>query len=140
MITSTLERSSVISVLCEEILLSNEEIFFVASLNKNGKAIDFKLRNDRIISKMTSQEIEMVFMQRSLQISLGTEFDDLIGPLHSIILQRETLLEFIFPYSEGTLLVMCNLGAIPSFLTKKISFLLKDFDWKIKSLIESNAR
>lgn len=139
MITSSLERSSAISSLCEEVLLSNEEIFFVASLNKNGKAIDFKLRNDRIISKMTSQEMEMVSMQRSLQISLGTEFDDLIGPLNSIILQRETLFEFIFPYSEGTLLVMCNLGIIPSFLTKKISYLLKDFEWKIRSQIISNA-
>lgn len=137
MMSFNLERSSAISRLCDDILTSNPSIFFVASLNKNGKANDFKLRNDRIISKMTIQEKEMIVMQRSLQLSLGMEFDDLIGPLNFITIQRETLLEFIFPYSQGTIFVMVELGVIPSFLAKKISFLLKDFEWRItKSICE----
>jgi hypothetical protein len=133
--SSNLERSKSISILCDEILTSNENIFFVASLNKNGKAIDYKLRNDRLITKMKRQETEMLFMQRSLQISLGMEFDDIMGPLNSILIQRETLLEFIFPYSEGTILVMSDLGVIPSFLSKKISFILRNFDWEIQTTI-----
>ena len=135
MMSSNLERSKSISILCDEILTSNDNIFFVASLNKNGKANDYKLRNDRLITKMKRQETEMLFMQRSLQISLGMEFDDLMGPLNSILIQRETLLEFIFPYSEGTILVMSDLGVIPSFLSKKISFILRNFDWEIKPAI-----
>ena len=135
MMSSNLERSKSISILCDEILTSNDNIFFVASLNKNGKAIDSKLRNDRLITKMKRQETEMLFMQRSLQISLGMEFDDLMGPLNSILIQRETLLEFIFPYSEGTILVMSDLGVIQSFLSKKISFILRNFDWEIKPAI-----
>lgn len=135
MISSNLERSKSISILCDEILTSNDNIFFVASLNKNGKAIDYKLRNDRLITKMKRQETEMLFMQRSLQISLGMEFDDIMGPLNSILIQRETLLEFIFPYSEGTILVMSDLGVIPSFLSKKISFILRNFNWEIQTTI-----
>ena len=135
MMSSSLERSKSIIRLCDEILTSNESLFFVAYLNKNGKAIDSKLRNDRIITKMTRQEIEMLFMQRSLQISLGREFDDLIGPLNSIIIQRETLLEFIFPHLEGTIIVMSDLKVIPNFLSRKISFMLRNFDWEIKASI-----
>ncbi|MGD8707542.1 MAG: hypothetical protein PVI88_02530 [Nitrosopumilaceae archaeon] len=135
MISSNLERSKSISILCDEILTSNDNIFFVASLNKNGKAIDYKLRNDRLITKMKRQETEMLFMQRSLQISLGMEFDDIMGPLNSILIQRETLLEFIFPYSEGTILVMSDLGVISSFLSKKISFILRNFNWEIQTTI-----
>ena len=62
MMSSSLERSKSIIRLCDEILTSNESLFFVAYLNKNGKAIDSKLRNDRIITKMTRQEIEMLFI------------------------------------------------------------------------------
>ena len=133
MMSSSLERSKAIIRLCDEILTSNDNLFFVAYLNKNGKVIDSKLRNDSTITKMTRQEIEMLFMQRSLQISLGIEFDDLIGPLDSIIIQRKTILEYIFPYSEGTILVMSDLGVIPSFLSKKISFILRNFEWGIKT-------
>jgi hypothetical protein len=133
--SSNLERSKSISILCDEIITSNDNIFFVASLNKNGKAIDYKLRNDRLITKMKRQETEMLFMQRSLQISLGMEFDDIMGPLNSILIQRETLLEFIFPYSEGTILVMSDLGVISSFLSKKISFILRNFNWEIQTTI-----
>jgi len=132
MMPSNLEQSKVISRLCEEIITSNECLFFVASLNKNGKAIESKLCNDRIIKKITRQETEMLFMQRSLQISLGMEFDDVIGSLNYIIIQRETLVEFVFPYSEGTILAMANLNAIPNFLAKKISFMLRDFEWRLK--------
>lgn len=132
MMSSNLERSKAIQHLCDEILTSNERIHFVASLNKNGKAIESKLRNDGIITKMTKQETEMLFMQRTLQNSLGSELDDSIGPLNYIIQQRETLLEFIFPYSKGTIFVMCDLDIIPQFLAKKISFILRDFEWRIK--------
>ena len=133
--SSSLERNSAISRLCKNILASNECIFFVSSLNKNGKAIETQFRNDRIFQKMTKQETEMFFMQRTLQTSLSREFDDLIGPLNFITNQRETFLEFIFPYSEGILLVIAELEVIHRFLAKKISFIIKDFEWRKKEFV-----
>ena len=135
MISSNLERNSAISRLCKEILASDERIYFVTSLNKNGKAIEPQFRNDRIFTKMTRQETEMFFMQRTLQTSLSMEFNDLIGPLDFIILQRETLLEFIFPYSQGAIFVLSDLDVVSRYLAKKISFLLRDFDWSVKDLL-----
>ena len=135
MMSSNLERNSEISRLCEDILASNERIFFVASLNKNGRAITSKFRNDRIITKMSISEVEMFFMQRTLQTSLSREFDDLVSPLNFITVQRETLLELIFPYSNGLILVVCDLDVIPNYLAKKILLMLRDFEWKFKEPI-----
>lgn len=132
---SKFERNLAISNLCKEILFSNGNIYFVTSLNKNGKAIELELRNDRIMKNLSKQEIEMLFMQRTLQNSLGKEFDESIGSLNYIILQRETMLEFIFPYSEGIMLVVCSSDVIPNLLAKKISFILRDFDWHIQTPI-----
>ncbi len=133
--SSNLERNQAILRLCQDILASDERIFFVSSLNKNGKSTESQFRNDRIITKMSKQEVEMFFMQRSLQTSLSREFDDLIGPLNYISVQRETLLEFIFPYLEGQILVLCDLDVVPNYIAKKISFLIRDFDWRLKELI-----
>ncbi len=135
MMSSNLERNQAILRLCKDILVSDERIFFVSSLNKNGKSVEFQFRNDRIFTKMSKQEVEMFFMQRTLQTSLSKEFDDLIGPLNYISVQRETLLEFIFPYLEGQILVLCDLDVVPNYVAKKISFLLRDFDWRLKETI-----
>lgn len=133
MITTNIERNMAISNLCKQILKSNEQIQFVGALNKRGKIVESELHDDRIISNMTKQESEMLFMQRTLQITLGMELDDAIGPLNSITLQRETLYEMIFPFSEGTIFVICSLEVIPRFLSKKISFILQDFEWSRKA-------
>ncbi len=135
MIPSSFEQNLTILRLCSEILASNEHITFVSSVNKNGRVIEFKVKNDRVISNLSKQETEMFFMQRTLQTSLCMDFDDLIGPLDCIILQRETLFEFLFPYSEGLLFVMSDLDVIPNYLGKRITFMLRDFEWRTKNPI-----
>lgn len=84
---------------------------------------------------LSKQETEMLFMQRTLQASLCMEFDDVIGPLDCITLKRETLFEFIFPYSEGIIFVISDLDILPNYLGKKITFMLRDFEWRVKNPI-----
>lgn len=139
MLSFNLERNLALSRLCGDILTSNERIFFVSSLNRNGRVVEFKFRNDRLITKMSKSEAEMFFMQRTLQTSLCKEFDDLVGPLNYIAVNRETLLELIFPYAEGLILVICDLDVIPNYLAKKILFILRDFDWSLKTPAYENA-
>ena len=135
MIPSSFEQNLAISRLCSEILASNEHITFVSSINRNGRVIELKVKNDRVIPTLSKQETEMLFMQRTLQTSLCMEFDDLIGPLDCIILQRETLFEFLFPYSEGLFFVMSDLDIIPNYLGKRITLMLRDFEWRTKNPI-----
>jgi len=135
MISSSLERNRAISHLCKEIISSNDHIYFVASINKNGKVVESEIRNDRIITNMNKQEIEMLFMQRVLQTNLGMELNEVMGPMSSITIHRETLIEIIVPYSYGILFVICYLEVIPRFISKKISLMLQDFDWRSNTII-----
>jgi len=130
--TPNLERSLELTRLCQDILSSNDRIYFVTVINKNGRPTESKFRNERIITKFKSQEIEMLYMQRTLQSSLTKEFDDLLGPLDFITIQRETLLEFLFPLSNGIVLVMADLDVVSRYLAKTISFIIRDFEWRFQ--------
>jgi hypothetical protein len=130
--TTNLERNLELTRLCQDILASNDRIYFVSTINKNGKHTESKFRNERIIKNLTLQEIEMLYMQRTLQSSLNKEFDDILGPLDFITIQRETLLEFVFPFSNGVVLVMADLDVVSRYLAKTISFLIRDFECRLK--------
>ena len=132
MYNTNLKQNLELTRLCQDILASNDRIYFVSTINRNGKSTESKFRNDRIIKNMTLQETEMLYMQRVLQYSLNREFDDVLGPLDNITIQRETLLEFIFPFSEGIVLVMSDLDVISRYLAKTISFLIRDFEFRLK--------
>ena len=128
---ANLEQNLELARLCQDILALNDRIYFVSTINKNGKSTESKFRNDRIFRNLTPQQIEMFYIQRTLQYSLTQEFDDVLGPLDSIIIQRETLLEFIFPFSNGVVIVMTDLDVISRYLAKTISFLIRDFEHRI---------
>lgn len=130
--TSNLEQSLELTRLCQDILAANDRIYFVSTINKNGKSTESQFRNDRIITNLTSNEIAMLYMQRTLQSSLTKEFDYVLGSLDFITIQRETLLEFIFPFSNGVVLVMADLDVVSRYLAKTISFLIRDFECKLK--------
>lgn len=133
--SSNFDQNLAISHLCKKILLSQENIYSVLSLNKNGRIIESQFTNNQILSQMNKSEIEMLCMQRTLQTSLGMDFDELVGSLNCLTIERETIFEFLFPYSEGVVFVICDLDVIPSYLSKKILFIIREFEWQTKNLI-----
>ena len=133
MLTTDLQRSLAVSHLYDEVLASSDSIFSVSVVNKNGRVTECKSCNDRIIKNMTKHETEVFFMQKSLQASMSMELDDSLGPLDFIIIQRETLLELIFPYSQGLLVIVSTLNVVPRYLAKKISFELRNFNYLLQS-------
>lgn len=82
MMSSNIEQNLAISRLCENILTSNGR--FVSLLNKNS-ITKFNFHDDRIIIQMSKSKVEIFFMQRALQTSLSKEFDDLVGPLTTLL-------------------------------------------------------
>lgn len=126
--TLTLERSLEITKLCQDIF-SYDHVFFVAAINKNGRIIDSKFRNDRAFTNLSSQELEMYFMQRTLQMSLSREFDTKTFPLEYIVIERDPVVEFLFPFQNGVLIVLSKSEIIPRFLARKISFMIKSVDF-----------
>jgi len=129
---SNLERSLELTRLCQDILTSNDRIYFVTVINKNGKLTEFKFRNERIFTKLNSQEIETLYIQRTLQSALTRDFDDSLGSLDFITIQRETLLEFIFPLSNGIVFVISDLEVVSRYLAKTISFIIRDFECRLQ--------
>lgn len=121
--TLKLERSLEVTKLCQDVF-SYDHVLFVAAINKNGRIIDSKFRNDRTITNLSRQEIEMYFMQRTLLVSLAREFDYKIEPLEHIIIERDTITEFLFPFQNGTLIVVSDSNIIPRYLAKKISLII----------------
>ena len=95
MLPQNLERNLEVSKLCQDLLASNNSVHFVSFLNKNGRIIDSKFRNERIIQNLSSQQLEMFYMQRTLQLSLSKEFDDELGIVDYIIIERNNFLEFL---------------------------------------------
>jgi hypothetical protein len=53
-----------------------------------------------------------------------------LGPLDFITIQRETLLEFVFPFSNGIVFVMADLDVVSRYLAKTISFLIRDSEYR----------
>ena len=70
-----LERSLEISTLCQKIISLHSQILCVSAVNKNGRIIDSKLRDDSSTTNLSGQELEMLYMQRTLQTSMNKEFD-----------------------------------------------------------------
>jgi hypothetical protein len=133
--TTSLEQSLGISNMCQDILSINPEIHFSCYINRNGRIVESKLCDDGLITDLTSQELEMRYMQCKLQSSMNKEFEDKIGRLDYTLICRESTLEFIFPFYEGIIFVVANKNILLSDTCKKISELLNlfGFDSEISS-------
>jgi hypothetical protein len=125
--TTSLEQSLGISNMCQDILSITPEIHFSCYINRNGRIVESKLCDDGLITDLTSQELEMRYMQCKLQSSMNKEFEDKIGRLDYTLICRESTLEFIFPFYEGIIFVVANKNILLSDTCKKISELLNLF-------------
>lgn len=106
--TTSLEQSLGIANMCQDILSIDHRIHFSCCINRNGRIVESKLCDDGLITDLTSQELEMRYMQCKLQTSMNKEFEDKIGHLDYTLICRESTLEFIFPYYEGIILVIAD--------------------------------
>ena len=124
-----LERSLEISRLCQSLISLNSQIQFASVINKNGRMLDSKLRNESTITKLSSKEFEMLFMQLTLQTSMNKEHDSKLGIQNYTIIDREYAYELIFPFYDGITLVITNTNISINDLARKISKLIKEFEF-----------
>jgi len=64
-------------------------------------------------------------MQKTLQVSLSKEFEDKIGSVEYIIIDRIDAVEIMVPLDSGLLVAISRSGIIPRYLAKKILLLVK---------------
>ena len=124
-----LERSLGISRLCQSLISLNSQIQFASVINKNGRMLDSKLRDESTITKLSSKEFEMLFMQLTLQTSMNKEQDNRLGIQNYTIIDREYAYELIFPFYDGITLVITDTNISINELAKKISKMVKEFEF-----------
>jgi hypothetical protein len=122
--TTSLEQSLEISNVCQDILSISPEIHFSCYINRNGRIVESKFRDDGLITDLSSQELEMRYMQCKLQSTMNKEFEDKIGRLDYTLICRESTLELIFPFFDGIIFIVANKNLLFSDIYKKISNLL----------------
>jgi len=122
-----LERCEKISDLCGTILSSNKNILMVAAVNKLGRLIGIKHRDESVKIELTDKELEILFMQSMLQYSMLRDFDNKFGISKYLLVERETLSEFVFPLVEGIIIVLCNINTQEQVLARKLSKTVNEF-------------
>ena len=132
-----LEQSLEISKLCQVIISLNPGIHVVSVVNKNGRILNIKLRNDSTTRNLTSQEIEMLCMQRVLQTSMNKELDAKLGALNYTISYRNFMLELIFPLLNGIIFVGADSEIYIQKLVKTISEAINDYKFNSDPKITS---
>jgi len=124
-----LERSLEISRLCQSVISLNNQIEFASVINKNGRILDSKFRNEGNITKLSNQEFEMLFMQLTLQTSMNKEHDKKLGIQNYTIIDREYAFELIFPFYDGIMLVITSTNISVNDIPRKISKVIKEFEF-----------
>jgi len=105
MTLQNLERDLEISKMCQDILSMHTKIHCSSFINKNGRIIESRFRDDGDRINLTEQELEMLYMQCKLQSSMNEEFDGKLGSLNYTLICRESTLDFIFPFYDGVIFV-----------------------------------
>lgn len=123
----SLEQSLEISKLCQVIISLDTRIQVVSIVNKNGRILNTKLRNDSTTTNLSSQEIEMLYMQRVLQMSMSKEHDSKLSALNYTISYRDFMLELIFPLLNGIIFIGVDSEIYIQKLIKQILEAINDY-------------
>lgn len=121
-----IQRSLNMSQLCEKVLFVDDSVIFVAAINKIGRMMASKLRDDSIIKNLTKEELEMLFMQYRLQSSMMTDFESKLSPFQYAVIKRQHIATFVVPFYDGTILLISQPYVVASSLARKIFKVLNE--------------
>ena len=105
--------------LCNTVLDVNENIHAVSVINKQGRAVHKAVRRGTDLP-LKEQEDEMLLMQTAITISMGRDFDDPLGEIGYVHVERKNLSLFSFPLGEYIILVTSKAATSSISLARKI--------------------
>lgn len=121
------DNSITLENLCKSILYTSENIQAVAVINKNGRAIEEKARDNSGLL-MSDKKNEMYFMQCALQISMARDFDEEFGPVSFTMIERENSKFVSIPYFSHIILAKMKKSIDHTALLNKIKKIIRNFE------------
>jgi hypothetical protein len=112
--------------LCNTVLGVSENIQSVSVINKNGRAVE-RITRKGTEMPMLEKEKEMLLMQCALIISMGRDFDEPLGEIGYIHVERKNLSLFSIPVGDYIVLVTSKTAIYSISLAKKIATAIRKY-------------
>ena len=112
--------------LCSTVLDVNENIQAVSVINKQGRAVH-KIARTGTYLPMQEQENEMLLMQTAITISMGRDFDEPLGEIGYVHVERKNLSLFSFPIDDYIVLVTSKAAVGSISLARKVATAIRKY-------------
>ena len=112
--------------LCSTVLDVNENIQAVSVINKQGRAVH-KIARTGTYLPMQEQENEMLLMQTAITISMGRDFDEPLGEIGYVHVERKNLSLFSFPIGDYIVLVTSKATVGSISLARKVATAIRKY-------------
>jgi hypothetical protein len=129
-----LEQTEEISKLCKDIIFESG-VECVTVINKRGRVIESESKMNDLFKNLTSSELEMLYMQRTLQTSMIKELNCRHGMWKYTITERQFGIEIIMPISDGILYVMVEPTADVSYFLQRFKIILANYHSENRMII-----
>src|SRR5256712_2188085 len=112
--------------LCNTVLDVNENIQVVSVINKQGRAVHKIVRTGTDLP-MQEKENEMLLMQTAITISMGRDFDEPLGEIGFVHVERKNLSLFSFPIDDYIVLVTSKAAIGSILLARKVATAIRRY-------------
>ena len=112
--------------LCSTVLDVNENIQAVSVINKQGRAVH-KIARTGTYLPMQEQENEMLLMQTVITMSMGKDFDEPLGEIGYVHVERKNLSLFSFPIDDYIVLVTSKAAVGSISLARKVATAIRKY-------------
>ena len=112
--------------LCNTVLDVNENIQVVSVINKQGRAVH-KIARTGTDLPMQEKENEMLLMQTAITISMGRDFDEPLGEIGFVHVERKNLSLFSFPRDDHIVLVTSKAAIGSISLARKVATAIRRY-------------
>ncbi len=112
--------------LCNTVLDVNENIQAVSVINKQGRAVH-KIARTGTYLPMQEQENEMLLMQTAITISMGRDFDEPLGEIGYVHVERKNLSLLSFPLDDYIVLVTSKAAVGSISLARKVATAIRKY-------------
>jgi len=104
----------------------NENIQAVSVINKQGRAVH-KIARTGTYLPMQEQENEMLLMQTAITISMGRDFDEPLGEIGYVHVERKNLSLLSFPLDDYIVLVTSKAAVGSISLARKVATAIRKY-------------